>query len=880
MRQIGLALTFFILLMFLTACSQRGAGEQRVVREFSVDDTFTPAEPLGENTARQSFYTAEERLSAMQLAADDGLSELWYCNRFMEIAVRDKSSGQIWLSSPYDLERDARAGTDTRNNIQSLLRIVFFDKQQNERRMSSYSDTVVHRQFGYRGIKNGIELQMVVGLKPTLLLVPPAAEADAFEELVINQISSDRDRRRLLAYYTRFSWKDEISQDTRDNLKENFPGILEHDLYVLRNVFEREMRMLEEMILKTDYTWEHYENDLEIAGVSVELANPPMFKITVSFTLDNGELVVNLPANKIDYDDSMYVLGRIHLLEFFGAGRSENDGYMFVPDGSGALINFNSNSSKPVAQTILPVYGEDITFISDSLRDNIRSAARFPVFGLREGNKAWFAAIEEGEAMADIITQSGQFFSGYETVSPALHYRRERLVTMAGGGTGVGGSFRYIDSNSYQGNWAIRYTFLTGREADYNGMAHAYRRNLINRKILTPLQNPNPAIHLDVLGLLQRPDTFLGVPYSRRIKLTTFEQAERILTDMRKDDVEQAVLRYRGWFNGGMDHTVPGRLSIERALGGKRGLESLTKTAGDLGFNTFFEIDFNFVRRLGSFSGYNRLVDGSQTIDGFLVEAQPYEMASNAGIGGWTYYTVSPNEHKRFFNNFAKNTARKKINGFNFSISSAGTNLLADYHRQHPVNLQQSRDITVDNLAGFTGAKGRIIVDGGNAFTLPFAEHIMNIPIACSSNVNIDSSIPFMQMVLHGFVSYCGPAINMFYDPELALLKNVEFGAAPAFMLAHDDIAELKNTSYAVFYSIDYNAWHSLMVNMYRRFAGVYNGLANVPMERHDRLADGVYMTTFNNGVQVLVNYNTQASQVTAGTPVTLAPRSWQVRRP
>ena len=101
MHRITLALILFALPGFLTVCSQQSV--QRLVYDLSIDDIYTPAEPLGEETARPSFYTAEERLSAMELVADDGLAELWYCNRFMEIAVRDKSSGWIWLSSPYDL---------------------------------------------------------------------------------------------------------------------------------------------------------------------------------------------------------------------------------------------------------------------------------------------------------------------------------------------------------------------------------------------------------------------------------------------------------------------------------------------------------------------------------------------------------------------------------------------------------------------------------------------------------------------------------------------------------------------------------------------------------------------------------------------------------
>ena len=854
----GCCLLFTILLV---ACAQGNRTSRVQVYDVSMDSMYSVTDPLEEDRSRPSFTSSEERLAAMQLVAEDDRAQLWYCNRFMEIAVRDTSSGEIWLSTPFDLEGDARAAMETRNNIHSLVRVVFFDRQQNERRMNSFADAVMHGQFGHRRIQNGVEVQMLIGLKPQLLLVPPAAEADTFEALVVNQIPNDRDRRRLLSYYTRYSLDSGLSRTVEDSLLRNYPGIRENDLYVLRQVNEREMRMLEELIAQTAYSWDDFQQDLEIAGVEVELANPPVFKITVSFTLDNGDLVAHLPAGLIDYDQSMYVLGRIHLLEFFGAGRGDEDGYMLVPDGSGALIHFNTDSTKPVARAVLPVYGEDITFTSTVSRDNIRNAARFPVFGLRQENsgsssRAWFGIIEEGEAMADIVAQSSQFFSGYETVSPALYYGRDYLVARGGDAAGTGGSFRYIDRNFYQGDWTIRYSFLTGDDADYNGMAHVYRRYLIERNVLQPLAHPDPVMYLDVLGLLQKPGTFIGIPYSRRIRLTTFDQAALMLNDMNMQGVGQVVLRYRGWFNGGLDHTVPNRLTIERGLGGRRALQSLMQTADDLGYRAFFETDFYFIRRLGFFNGYNRLSDGSQTVDGFLAEALPFEMASNAGMDGWTYYTISPNHYLRFFNNFTPIAAGM---GINLSMSSAGTSLMADYHRNRPVNSQESLDILTGSFGDFPGS---LLVDGGNAYTLPFTGNIMNIPIADSSHINTDISIPFMQLVLHGFVSYSGPAINMSFDPELTLLRNIEFGASLAFMIAYDEIAELKGTPYSHFYSVDYHAWQQIMADMYHRYAHVYRGLSNIPMERHDRLSQGVVMTTFANGTQVLVNYSTRTFEV------------------
>lgn len=71
------------------------------------------------------------------------------------------------------------------------------------------------------------------------------------------------------------------------------------------------------------------------------------------------------------------------------------------------------------------------------------------------------------------------------------------------------------------------------------------------------------------------------------------------------------------------------------------------------------------------------------------------------------------------------------------------------------------------------------------------------------------------------------------------------------------------------------------MLEMYHFFAQAYKGLANIPMERHDRLSEGVYMTSFANGARVLVNYNQGEAEVNVnGITLTIASRSFEVVRP
>lgn len=57
---------------------------------------------------------------------------------------------------------------------------------------------------------------------------------------------------------------------------------------------------------------------------------------------DEG-LEVTIPNASIQYDKKHFTLISIQLLEYFGADKpgDASDGYVFLPDGSGALLSMN-----------------------------------------------------------------------------------------------------------------------------------------------------------------------------------------------------------------------------------------------------------------------------------------------------------------------------------------------------------------------------------------------------------------------------------------------------------------------------------------------------------------------------------------------------------
>ena len=65
---------------------------------------------------------------------------------------------------------------------------------------------------------------------------------------------------------------------------------------------------------------------------------------------------------RILYDDireyGKSKITRIDLLPWFGAGAADEEGYLFIPDGSGALVDFADNTHDAPTYR-MPVYGSD-----------------------------------------------------------------------------------------------------------------------------------------------------------------------------------------------------------------------------------------------------------------------------------------------------------------------------------------------------------------------------------------------------------------------------------------------------------------------------------------------------------------------------------------
>lgn len=172
-----------------------------------------------------------------------------------------------------------------------------------------------------------------------------------------------------------------------------------------------------------DLTGDHVSNRLDPPIPLVE-----RFFVPVEYRLEERTLTVRIPMDEVVYPQDQptsyevnwdgtlgeellvydqtrelvtYPLTSVALLRFFGAADSTEEGYIFVPDGSGALIYLNNGKTN---QTLYsePVYGRDGALPTGERLPYEKKTNHLPVFGMKRGNQAFLAVIEEGEALAQI----------------------------------------------------------------------------------------------------------------------------------------------------------------------------------------------------------------------------------------------------------------------------------------------------------------------------------------------------------------------------------------------------------------------------------------------------------------------------------------------
>lgn len=610
--------------------------------------------------------------------------------------------------------------------------------------------------------------------------------------------------------------------------------------------------------------WYYIEDTGVLFSVLYELTEDG-FTVTVPFA-DFGEHIEEGRDAADRATVSYWGIRDISILPYFGAAGPDDTGYMFIPDGSGALIGFNNRKSSYGAYS-QEVYGRDPVLVLDKNLKTVKNVL-MPVFGASFGQRGFLGVAEKGSASALVNAMGAGTLTSYNNVYMTFRYRQSmsatRSVANGYGGNGTLGSTVVVDNRYSEGCYRMRYCLLEEGQADYVGMAQRYRAYLVSQGMEKKASAQEASLYLTLYGGIEDTDYFLGIPYQTVKKLTSYEEAEKILAELREGGVTNLTVRYSGWMRDGLEASVPVKVKFEKALGGKKAYEELTAYAGEAGIRIFPELDFLNLYQSGAYSVHSDAIQAA-THDTAYQYLYDLNTGNKKTEGRWQL--LNPGSSMEAFEKIKEE--KEKLQTGQICLGAVGSTLYSDFTaRSSAIHRDDTMALWSRMVREASEGFGGVMVETGNIYAAMYADYIANVT-AQSTGFNLaDESIPFYQIVMHGYVSYGSEPINLTPDPRKALLKALETGSNPGFALIYGDAWELADTRYNYLYNAKYAGWAETMQAYFAEMEPVLSAVAGHEITGHARIAENAYRTDYGAAGSVYVNYgkkDIQADGVTVG---------------
>lgn len=837
-----------------------------------------------------------------------------------EIAVTDKRSGYTWYSNPPDrdsVEKIARGNAKLALGAQ--FRLTYFEPGDTMRTVDSYLSSVAYNQVEIRLIENGVRVDYLVGKQWNERdFLPIFVEKEVFEKDILEKISDGRTRRTIEGSYILITLEPasgEGAQVAGYSIAAPGQNLRDRDQRILTEVFVDHIvancsrikdrtavnaNAVEPFIGTEFYMLRQRERDLlawdfedivaamreieldpaELSkfytklGLDPRVPNVVLFSVPMEYTLDGDNLVVRIPASEIKYPKDVldsdglrvtYPLVSIDVLPYFGAASMSEEGYMFVPDGSGGLIYLNNGKINLPAYASR-IYGRDNALSPPPITAETKQSC-FPVYGLKSGDKAFFAIIEDGDAQAQVTADIAGKRESYNTIYPQFRLIGYATTSLQGevdathresaqwviGRTTI----NVYQSEMYDGDIKIRYAFLTGQDAGYQGMARYYQRYLEDRHRIRRLPNEERVpLYVELIGAVNDVTPILGVSREIIIPLTTYSQAKEIAAALESKGIRSIQMAFTGWMAGGINHMYPTKVGFERSLGGRADIAALREYLQSIGGELYPAVDFVMVHRADLFSGFLAFRDASRYLNRTVVHYQIVsgQRANIADRNPSYIYILSPSRLDGLVTRYLDDYVKYGFTGL--TLGDLAFQLHSDFRYGRSISRQATKEIVEAQIAkAHNDYSLRLLANGLNAYALPYVSGVLNLPMLNGGQDLVDASVPFVHMVLHGYVNYTGDPANFAYDWRHHLLKSIETGSLPYFLGYYSHPSVLKGSQFDYLYTGMYEQWLDQAIEFYTTVEPIFSKVYNQRIIDHREVGDEAYETRYENGVRVIVNY-------------------------
>ncbi|MBO4623087.1 MAG: hypothetical protein J5691_04270 [Bacilli bacterium] len=533
-------------------------------------------------------------------------------------------------------------------------------------------------------------------------------------------------------------------------------------------------------------------------------------KFSYEITLKESSIEVIIKADEI-IESGTNRLTAITMFPYLGAVYKDNiPGYIFLASGSGALVRYTATS--PITSTYsAKFYGTDAN-ISKNTENEVLS---LPIYGICHGvnQNAMLVNVKSGEAFATLTYSPANIDQGFNFIYTTFNTREIYYLTIPGSE-----QMLMIPETNYDVDIDVEYTILSNEEANYLGMAKAYQEELISEGKLSR-NNDSSEIdaHIEAFGR----DYEKGLIFKKYKNMTTTRDIIHINEDLNSNGVNNVFYTLRAFNKKGYSNQSVKNYQFDRRLGSMHELRDL---------EAYFY--YNPVESYNSKKSYpNKVLVNLYNEKNYIaVEANKYKFYANAkDVMKYTLKAVD------------KYDGRLALDGIGYRLYGDKNNKL-------------TRSEMLENYSGLLG-ENKLPMYKPNYYFLANTSKYLNMPLYSERSRFVTDSVPFLQILLKGYIDYYSPFLNFSSNIDLDVLKCIEYGVNPAYLITKQPSYLLSNTLSSDYYATYYSSVADMIKEEYALISSALNQVSGATIEGRIIPIEGVSVVTYSNGKKVIVNY-------------------------
>ncbi|MGH2370482.1 MAG: DUF5696 domain-containing protein, partial [Chloroflexota bacterium] len=310
------------------------------------------------------------------------------------------------------------------------------------------------------------------------------------------------------------------------------------------------------------------------------------------------------------------------------------------------------------------------------------------------------------------------------------------------------------------------------------------------------------------------------------------------------------------------------RYPAEDELGGNAGLRRLTDFAHKNGIRVYLQDNYLYGYTISSGGiigqipylrniwpnwsyGFNTRFDTMRGVNKLPVFSAPNDR------NRFGFYLLNPVIAR---NNYVERDFPKHkslgVDGVNLTFM--GRFVSSDTNERYPLSREQVAEEWMKMADRAREMLGGAMVQGPNDYILGHVDRIYDAPVN-SLDAFGDTPVPIYHIATHGLVIRHTHRVNLRNDPKTEILRQIEWGMFPVYQLTHQPAANMIRSNFNNLYSSQYTNWLEPAAKEYKQMVDEFGYLASQFMTNHEILARRVHRVTYEDGSQVLVNYNPEA---------------------